>query len=317
MTLTLLLSALFTFVELNCENLFDTRCNDSIRDTQFLPTSVYRWTDGRYWHKLSHISQALVACGSVNGEGLLPDMAVLTEVENDSVMRDLCRRSALRSVGYQWTMTKGPDLRGINVALIYSPYSFRLINHHTVRITPLPGFRPTRDLLYCSGELINGDTLHVVAVHAPSRTGGESLTRPYRMRVAGRICSMVDSIRAVSAHPLILIAGDFNDYSSSAPLLLLRSHGLTDISQQASGANGAKGTYRYHGEWGSLDHILCNSLLLRRMRSCCIADFPFLLEKDKKYGGVKPRRTYLGPRYLGGTSDHLPLVAVFQDEDCK
>lgn len=314
MSLALLLSALFTFVELNCENLFDTQCEDSLRDTEFLPTSVYHWTNGRYWRKLTRVSQALVACGSVNGEGLLPDMAVLTEVENDTVMRDLCRRSPLRTLRYEWVMTDGPDVRGINVALIYSPLSFRLLNHHSVRIPPPAGFRPTRDLLYCSGELMSGDTLHVVAVHAPSRTGGEPFSRPYRLRVADRIAAIVDSINRVSVHPLILIAGDFNDYSTSPSLQRLQAQGLTEVSSKAVGSNGAKATYRYHGEWGSLDHILCNALLAGYLRWCGIADFPFLLEKDKKYGGVKPHRTYLGPRYLGGTSDHLPLVAVFQKD---
>ncbi len=312
MSLALLLSALFTFVELNCENLFDTQCEDSLRDTEFLPTSAHRWTEGRYWRKLTCIGQALVACGSVNGEGRLPDMAVLTEVENDTVMRDLCRRSPLRTLRYQWVMTDGPDVRGINVALIYSPFSFRLLNHRTVRIEPPPGMRPTRDLLYCSGELMSGDTLHVVAVHAPSRTGGEFFSRPYRLKVAGRIVAIVDSISRVSARPLILIAGDFNDYSTSPSLQLLRSCGLTEVTAGAVGSHGAKASYRYHGEWGSLDHILCNAALAGYLCWSGIADFPFLLEKDKKYGGVKPRRTFLGPRYLGGTSDHLPVVAVFQ-----
>ena len=34
----------------------------------------------------------------------------------------------------------------------------------------------------------------------------------------------------------------------------------------------------------------------------------FLLEEDKSYLGVKPRRTYIGPRYNGGVSDHLPIL---------
>lgn len=38
----------------------------------------------------------------------------------------------------------------------------------------------------------------------------------------------------------------------------------------------------------------------------------FLLEEDKKYGGVKPHRTFLGPVYVGGISDHLPIVAGFE-----
>ena len=33
----------------------------------------------------------------------------------------------------------------------------------------------------------------------------------------------------------------------------------------------------------------------------------FMMVPDEKYGGVKNNRTYLGPRYLGGFSDHLPI----------
>ena len=40
MSLALLLVSLFTIVELNCENLFDTR-NDSLKDDdEFLPSSA-------------------------------------------------------------------------------------------------------------------------------------------------------------------------------------------------------------------------------------------------------------------------------------
>ena len=38
-----------------------------------------------------------------------------------------------------------------------------------------------------------------------------------------------------------------------------------------------------------------------------IFDAGFLLEEDEKYYGKKPFRTYLGPRYHGGFSDHLPV----------
>jgi hypothetical protein len=33
----------------------------------------------------------------------------------------------------------------------------------------------------------------------------------------------------------------------------------------------------------------------------------FLTEKDEKYGGIRPFRTNLGPRYIGGFSDHFPI----------
>ena len=35
------------------------------------------------------------------------------------------------------------------------------------------------------------------------------------------------------------------------------------------------------------------------------------MEDEEKYGGKRPWRTYQGPKYLGGFSDHLPLVVTF------
>ncbi len=305
-----LLLFIFTFVEYNVENLFDTMHDQGKQDEEFLPNSSYHWTRYRYWRKLDHISQALVSCSDTT-LGHLPDMAVLTEVENDTVMRDLTRRSPLRNARYEYVMTNSPDQRGIDVALLYSPFAFRLLNNHAVRINPPVGHRPTRDILYASGIIMSGDTLHVIAVHAPSRAGGEAQSQPYRMIVAKKVIDIVDSINQNSQHPLIIVAGDFNDYSKDATLQLIVNHNMTEASLNAKGLNGARGTYRYHGEWGSLDHIFCNDRLVEKFKFCHIYDTPFLLEEDKKYGGVKPHRTFLGPRYLGGFSDHLPLVAVF------
>ena len=307
----LLLLSLFTFVELNCENLFDTR-HDSLRhDEEYLPASALRWTPQRYWRKLNHIGKAILSCGELDSGMMVPDMVILTEVENDSVMRDLTRRSLLRGAGYSYVMTSGPDIRGIDVALMFSPYAFRLINSHAIRVEPPSGFRPTRDILYASGELISGDTLHVFALHAPSRRGGEAATRIYRMQVAQRVAEAVDSVRHCNRHPLILIAGDFNDYTGDASLQFLETHGVREVSAQASGRHGAMGTYRYHGVWASLDHVLCNAALTAHLHSCYVNDMPFLLVDDEKFGGKKPRRNYLGPKYLNGYSDHLPLVTIF------
>lgn len=309
--IVLLLLSLFTFVELNCENLFDTR-HDSLRhDEEYLPASALRWTPQRYWRKLNHIGKAILSCGELDSGMMVPDMVILTEVENDSVMRDLTRRSLLRGAGYSYVMTSGPDIRGIDVALMFSPYAFRLINSHAIRVEPPSGFRPTRDILYASGELISGDTLHVFALHAPSRRGGEAATRIYRMQVAQRVAEAVDSVRHCNQHPLILIAGDFNDYTGDASLQFLETHGVREVSAQASGRHGAMGTYRYHGVWASLDHVLCNAALTAHLHSCYVNDMPFLLVDDEKFGGKKPRRNYLGPKYLNGYSDHLPLVTIF------
>ncbi|MGI6233534.1 MAG: endonuclease/exonuclease/phosphatase family protein [Prevotella sp.] len=312
MLLSFLLASLFTFVELNCENLFDT-VDDSVKqDDEFLPISAHHWTPYRYWRKVNRTGQTLLSCAEGNRERHVPDMVALTEVENDSVLFDLTRRSLLRNAGYSYLITHGPDVRGINVALLYSPFAFRLISSYSLRVALPSGVRPTRDILYASGMVATGDTLHVFVVHAPSRAGGEAFTQPLRIRVAERLRTSVDSIRQLSSQARIIIAGDFNDYTRDKSIQLLTNSGLVDISNGANGQNGARGTYRYHGEWGSLDHILCDNFTATRSTGCHINDASFLLEEDKKYGGVKPRRTYLGPRYLGGFSDHLPLVAYFE-----
>lgn len=309
MFLTLILSSLLTFMELNCENLFDTRHDSLKNDQEFLPDGSYKWTPYRYWAKLNHLGQEIVAQSDP-----VPDFVAMCEVENDSVMFDLTKRSLLRNAGYEYVMTSSPDERGIDVALLYQPASFALLHSHSIRIKPLPDTRPTRDILYASGLLITGDTLHIFVVHAPSRRGGEQASRPYRLLVASQLAEAVDSVYAISRDAKIIIAGDFNDYADSPALQYLYEHHLINMSADAQGSHGAKATYRWHGEWRSLDQILCSPSLAARKQSSVIGDLPFLLEDDEKYGGKKPYRTYLGPRYLGGYSDHLPLVVQLKNE---
>lgn len=317
MFLTLILSSLLTFVELNCENLFDTRHDSLKNDVEFLPEGSYHWTPYRYWHKVNHLGQVIVGLGyeEASRDVQLPDLVALCEVENDSVLFDLTKRSVIRTAGYEYVMTHSPDERGIDVALMYQPFSFSLIHSWSIRVKRLPDTRPTRDILYVSGRVITGDTLHVFVVHAPSRRGGERESRPYRLQVASQLAEAVDSIYALQSRAKIIVAGDFNDYHDSPALEYLYQHHLINISAGARGSHGAKATYRWHGEWRSLDQILLSESMQHQENACRIGDLPFLLEDDEKYGGKKPYRTYLGPRYLGGYSDHLPLVARIRIDD--
>ena len=311
MSIGVLLVSLFTLVELNCENLFDTQHDTLRQDTEFLPEGAYHWSPHRYWQKLNRVGQTVMACGGEGDDWQLPDLVALTEVENDTVLRDLTRRSLLRKARYEYVMTDSPDERGIDVALLYSPFSFAPISHHSIRVPTVRGMKPTRDVLYVAGRIVGGDTLHVFVVHSPSRSGGERDTRAFRMQTARCVSAAVDSIRVLSPDARILVVGDFNAYTGGRSLRHLEKSGLAEISAEAKGRNGAKATYKYHGRWASLDHILASAIMAERMTECFVMDAPFLLEDDEKYGGVQPRRNYLGPRYLNGYSDHLPLVVRF------
>lgn len=326
MSICLMLASLFTMVELNCENLFDCRHDSLMNDTEWTPQGAYRWTSKRYWQKLDNVSRTIIACGELpmglcaDGETAhdrplqwhLPDLVALCEVENDSVMTDLTRRSLLRNAGYEYIMTNSPDPRGIDVALLYSPATFRPLCRRDIRVSVMHDMKPTRDILYVAGQLVGGDTLHVVVCHLPSRRGGEKNTRPHRRRVAEHLCALVDSITLASPEARIIMAGDFNDYAGAQSLNMLSDKGMTDVSHGAKGINGARGTYRYRGEWCSLDHLLMSRPLTASLLTCYVNDREFLVEDDTRYGGKKPRRNYLGPRWLGGFSDHLPLVAVLE-----
>ena len=311
--LTLILASFLTFVELNCENLFDCRHDSQKQDTEFLPESPRRWMPWRYWQKLNNIGKEIIACGEDSTGFRLPDIVALCEVENDSVLCDLTKRSLLRNAGYEYIMTDSPDERGLDVALLYSPFTFSPINYRSIRVNPPQGNDATRDVLYVSGRIITDDTLHVFVVHAPSRYSGKSKSEPFRMEVARQITMAADSIRSVSANAKIIVAGDFNDYHYDRSLEYLYHNGFINATVYAKGKNGAKGTYCFQGKWESLDHVLISTQLHNKLHSSCVFDAPFLLEDDNKYGGVKPRRTYTGYRYSSkGFSDHLPLVVRFK-----
>lgn len=288
------------FVELNCENLFDTRHDEGKQDEEFTPEGSRRWTPTRYWRKLNATGQEILSCSEE-----LPALVAIIEIENDTVARDLTRRSLLRNAGYEYLMTESHDVRGLDVALLYLPARFRPLCYDVLDVPTLPNMRPTRQILYVQGETQRRDTLHLFIVHAPSRYNGELETRPHRRQVTNILTAALDTLITKN----VIVAGDFNDYADSPSLAALEATGLVNISAKATGASGrAKGTYRYHGEWQSLDHILLSPTLTERMDTVYINDATFLLEPENTYGGWKPRRTYNGYRYQRGFSDHLPLV---------
>lgn len=293
-----------TLVELNCENLFDYHDDEGKQDEDYLPEATRHWTQKRYWRKLNNIAQSLLSCS----DEVIPDLIALCEVENDSVAHDLTRRSLLRNAGYDYLMTASPDVRGIDVALLYSPFSFAPVRSYPLRVTPIEGMRPTRDILYVAGRVITGDTLHVFVVHLPSRYGGERYSRPFRQTVADRLCQSLDSIQRLDPDARILIAGDFNEEADGPAQRAICQHGTRHLTRDAQGSHGVKGTYRYQGEWGSIDHVLGSPAIADKVDTVFIHAPQFLLEDDTKYGGYKPRRTYNDMRYQPGYSDHLPLV---------
>ena len=303
MMLQLLLAALLVLMELNCENLFDCLHDEGKNDTEFLPQGSRRWTPTRYRHKRDQIARAILSASEP------PAIVALCEVENDSVMHHLIRRGMLRPLNYEYFITSSADERGIDVALMYQPYRFRPIHHNVFRIDAAASDRPTRDILYVSGRVESGDTLHVMVVHAPSKATKGKKGHLRRMQVSRRVAEIADSVRALSPHAHIVVMGDFNETVAGASLCYLLQRQFHSVASQSAGCHGARGTYRFRGKWEHIDHILVSGSLMPKVVKATVADAPFLLEPDPKYGGVRPARVFMGTKYnKKGVSDHLPLV---------
>lgn len=135
-------------VTYNVENLFDCKDDALTDDDAFLPGSPRHWTPYRYWNKLHAIGRSIASMG----DDRAPDIVALCEVENDSVLYDLTRRSPLRSVEYNYLITSSADPRGIDVALLYKPTVFRPFAARSLRLPEahIPEGRYVRDVLCVS-----------------------------------------------------------------------------------------------------------------------------------------------------------------------
>lgn len=327
----------FRVMSWNVENLFDTRHDSLKNDHEFLPDAIHHWNYSKYKKKLADIARVITAVGEWNP----PALVGLCEVENDSVLRDLTRRSPLKELGYRYVMTDSPDLRGIDVALLYQRDLFKLLSSRSIPVPAFKQHRPTRDLLHVCGLLITGDTLDVFVCHLPSRSGGAKESEPYRLHAARIIRMEADSLINTRRHPQLIIMGDFNDYPANKSIReILNAQAPPPCSDSpgnlykdsATTINPSKlyhllarkakslhtGSYKYHGEWGLLDHLIVSGTLLNESgrfftneEKAGIAFLPFLLTEDEKYGDNEPYRTYKGMRYIGGISDHLPIYTDF------
>lgn len=282
----------------NVENLFDCQHDSLKEDHEFQPEGEYHWTKGRYWKKLDNLSRTIAA---IAGEGDWPMVIGMCEVENDSCLRDLTRRSPLRIARYAYVHEEGPDMRGVDVAMLYDSLQFHLLGHEAVRIPSAEhDFRPTRDILHVYGLTpALPDTLHIIIVHLPSRAGSGLKGEAHRHLAISTLCRLLDNLEGKD----VMLMGDFNAEPGDAIFRSIRERMTSLMPQSKKELRKAQGTYYFRKQWSYLDHILVSPCLLTFVQKRAqVGRFPFLLTKEGT-----PWRTYQGPIYKGGFSDHLPI----------
>jgi predicted extracellular nuclease len=310
----------------NAENLFDCEADSLGRDVEFLPYGIRGWNTSRYRQKISNMYKVFIAAGDWNP----PDLIGLCEIENKNVLFDLLRTSPFSYYNYRFVHFDSPDRRGIDVALLYNPETIEVIDEIVIPVSmaSLPDSK-TRDILEVRVKLQIGDTLSVFVNHWPSKYGGAGFTSDLRENAAEILYSSI--LKTCNSDPgrKIIVMGDFNDPPESDALSLLtrnRTQNGSDSTQLlvnlALDYKGViPGSYKFEGAWQMIDQILVNENLISdnkgifiKTDSYKIFSPDFLLERDEKFGGMKPNRTYTGMVYHGGFSDHLPVIVDLYDE---
>lgn len=310
-----------TIVSYNVENLFDTIDTPSKNDSEFTPESKKQWNSARYYKKIEDIAFVL----SEINQNELPEIIGLIEVENENPLIDLCNSDKLKAGNYKYIIEDGPDPRGIDCALLYRPDAFTYLNHKAIPVSfPFSNNRRTRDILYVKG-LINKDTVHLFVNHWSSRRGGQEKSEPKRVQSASVLKLTTDSILSSNQMANIVIMGDFNDEPNNKSVNTVLDAGRVDedktnVNLVYSLFDNGEGTYYYKGNFNMLDHLVITSKMIKKSKGFRnIGNQAFIHNPDTicfthKNGDKAPSRTYGGPNYYGGYSDHFAIYSFFYEK---
>jgi len=251
----------------NVENLFDT-INEPIKlDDEFTPESEKKWGTERYNDKLTKLSRVFASMG--DGENA-PTIVGLAEVENKVAINDLLKTDAFSAHRYGIVHQESPDMRGIDLALLYRKDKVKILNQEFIVATfPAEEEYTSRDIIYTEAKLA-GEKIHIFINHWPSRYGGQEKSEPRRLRVAEIVRSKIDEVLKKESDAKIILLGDFNDGPTNKSITQIlkadtvysnkdNSH-LYNVSFpiEASG----RGSYNYRGDWQLMDQVIISNELI-------------------------------------------------------
>ncbi|MCP4441570.1 MAG: hypothetical protein GY810_21900 [Aureispira sp.] len=317
----------------NFENLFDTLDTEDVRDSEFTPKGSRLYGTEIYQDKLGKLSKVVAQLG----KELTPDGVALlgvAEIENKSVLEDFVKHPNVKQRNYEIVHYDSPDKRGIDVGLIYNPKYFKVLESAPLEVKMISkrdGERVfTRDILWVHGEL-DGESIHVLVNHWPSRRGGEAASS-YLRQGAARVCKdKVMKIYEKEPYAKIFIMGDMNDDPTNASVkdVLMTVDKAKKVKKQGLfnpwevNYKAGDGTLAYRDSWNLFDQIILSHAATVKDKEGGYSYYkntifkkPFMFETKGRYKGY-PLRTYAGGKYKGGYSDHFPVYISLIKEKKK
>ena len=322
----------------NFENLFDTINDPDTFDEDWTPKGSQHWTYEKYLKKLNNLSRVLSEIGSSENPDA-PTFIGGCEIENRGVLEDLIRHPNLVDKEYGIIHFDSPDKRGIDVALLYRKGYFQPTTYSNIPLYVFQGTSKsklekeentddiivvssknkrvyTRDQLLVSGFL-EGEEIHLIVNHWPSRSGGEKRSSPFREAAGALNKKIIDSLQQINPNAKVITMGDLNDgpYNSSVKIALGAKAKRTDVPKfgiynpfevmQKKGM----GTIAHRDAWDIFDQIMVSESLLKSDYSSFqfwkagIYNKSFLVQTSGQFKGYPLRHSVTEI----GFSDHFPV----------
>jgi hypothetical protein len=314
----------------NVENLFDYENDPLTFDDDRTPDGKDHWTKEIYEAKLKNMAKVISEIGK-DETGTAPTIIGVAEIENRRVLEDLVNQEALLSEDYGIVQFDSPDRRGIDVALLYKKKLFTPTFYKAYPLFIYDNVDKskriyTRDQLLVSG-MLDGEKIHVIVNHWPSRSGGEARSRHKRIEAAKLNKKIIDSLFSQDPYAKIITMGDLNDDPTSPSVKkYLKAKGDKDQVNIKELYNPMEkmykkglGTLAYRDGWNLFDQIIISHELLKkdfssyRFYKAGIFNKPYLSNPRGRYKGY-PYRSFVNGGFTGGYSDHFPVYILLIKE---
>jgi len=316
----------------NLENLFDTINDPNKWDEKSPLMEMSKKERGLvYPKKIKNMARVISELGvDPKYSKNTPAVLGVCEVENKDVLHDLINDPQLRDKDYDIIHFDSPDERSIDVALLYQKKLFKptnYSNHELVLYDPNTEKRNyTRDQLLVSG-LLEGEKMHFIVNHWPSRSGGEARSRPGRISAAQLTKKLVDSLQTIDPYAKIIIMGDLNDdpFNVSVKKVLNAKAEKEDVKLKGifnpmmKMTKKGMGTLAYRDALNIFDQIMFTKPFLDKDFSSFkiyktgIYNPTYMTNKKGRYKGY-PYRSFVGATWTGGYSDHFPVYTYLIKE---
>lgn len=267
-----------TLVSYNAQTFFDA-VEDGVEFPEF-KGSTSRWSEQKYRARLERLKQTLFSAGEklTGKKELLPDIAVMQEIENERIIEDLCKQLPNKET-YPYAMCPPRSPRDAFTVVLLSKYPIENFRVHHLYMEGNHSVRPLVEAVLNTGSREQPRLLTVFAVHWKSKSGKTDSTAIRAMQEE-QLIKKIREHTVKNPHIPFIVCGDFNQ-----PLEEFRKMNTMTVcwnmqSYKTEAANGTqpRGSYYFKDSWEKIDHIFYDTGTASAVSRSAAAQFDTILE---------------------------------------